>query len=56
VPLGGRVLCPAPRLVARPQEGLAREPVLVYAPAGSGKTVLLADWAGAAADRWPGCR
>ena len=36
---------PRPRLAARLEEGLARGPVLVCAPAGSGKTVLLADWA-----------
>ena len=34
-----------PRLVGRLEEGLARGLVLVCAPAGSGKTVLLADWA-----------
>jgi LuxR family maltose regulon positive regulatory protein len=34
-----------PRLAARLEEGLARGVVLVCAPAGSGKTVLLADWA-----------
>jgi ATP/maltotriose-dependent transcriptional regulator MalT len=34
-----------PRLAARLDEGLARGVVLVCAPAGSGKTVLLADWA-----------
>src|SRR6478672_9335047 len=36
---------PRPRLAARLEEGLARVLVLVCAPAGSGKTVLLADWA-----------
>jgi LuxR family transcriptional regulator, maltose regulon positive regulatory protein len=36
---------PRPRLVGRLEEGLARGLVLVCAPAGSGKTVLLADWA-----------
>jgi LuxR family transcriptional regulator, maltose regulon positive regulatory protein len=36
---------PRPRLAARLEEGLARGLVLVCAPAGSGKTVLLADWA-----------
>ena len=36
---------PRPRLAAALDEGLARELVLVCAPAGSGKTVLLADWA-----------
>jgi len=34
-----------PRLAARLEEGLARGVVLVCAPAGSGKTVLLTDWA-----------
>src|SRR5215472_400201 len=34
-----------PRLAARLEKGLARGVVLVCAPAGSGKTVLLADWA-----------
>jgi LuxR family maltose regulon positive regulatory protein len=34
-----------PRLAAALDEGLARQLVLVCAPAGSGKTVLLADWA-----------
>ncbi len=37
---------PRPRLAAALDEGLARQLVLVCAPAGSGKTVLLADWAG----------
>ena len=36
---------PRPRLVGRLEEGLTRGLVLVCAPAGSGKTVLLADWA-----------
>jgi LuxR family transcriptional regulator, maltose regulon positive regulatory protein len=36
---------PRPRLAARLEEGLAHGLVLVCAPAGSGKTVLLADWA-----------
>ena len=34
-----------PRLLARLDEGLARGLVLVCAPAGYGKTVVLADWA-----------
>ena len=38
-------LCARPRLAGRLEEGLARGLVLVCAPAGSGKTVLLADWA-----------
>jgi LuxR family transcriptional regulator, maltose regulon positive regulatory protein len=36
---------PRPRLVQALGEGLARGRVLVSAPAGSGKTALLADWA-----------
>ncbi len=36
---------PRPRLVGQLEEGLARGLILVSAPAGSGKTVLLADWA-----------
>ena len=36
---------PRPRLTARLDEGLAGGLVLVCAPAGYGKTVLLADWA-----------
>jgi LuxR family transcriptional regulator, maltose regulon positive regulatory protein len=35
---------PRPRLLGRLDEGLARGLVLVCAPAGYGKTVLLADW------------
>jgi LuxR family maltose regulon positive regulatory protein len=35
---------PRPRLLARLDEGLGRGLVLVCAPAGYGKTVLLADW------------
>ena len=38
-------LVPRPRLTARLDEGLAMGLVLVCAPAGYGKTVLLADWA-----------
>jgi LuxR family transcriptional regulator, maltose regulon positive regulatory protein len=41
-PRAGQV--PRPRLLARLDEGLARGLVLVCAPAGYGKTVLLADW------------
>jgi LuxR family transcriptional regulator, maltose regulon positive regulatory protein len=40
-----------PRLLERLEEGLARGLVLVCAPAGFGKTTLLADWAWAG--RWP---
>jgi hypothetical protein len=36
---------PRPRLLQALGEGLARGRVLVCAPAGSGKTALLADWA-----------
>ncbi len=36
---------PRPRLVEALDEGLARRLILVCAPAGSGKTALLADWA-----------
>ena len=42
-PRRGQVL--RPRLTARLDEGLARGLVLASAPAGYGKTVLLADWA-----------
>ncbi|HMI24823.1 MAG TPA: AAA family ATPase [Streptosporangiaceae bacterium] len=38
-------LVPRPRLAERLDEGLARGVMLVCAPAGYGKTVLLADWA-----------
>ena len=38
-------LVPRPRLLGRLDEGLARGLVLVCAPAGYGKTVLLAAWA-----------
>ena len=38
-------LVPRPRLAQRLDEGLAQGLVLVCAPAGYGKTVLLADWA-----------
>ena len=38
-------LVPRPRLTARLDEGLARGLVLACAPAGYGKTILLADWA-----------
>ena len=45
VPASRPGLVPRPRLTARLDEGLARGLVLVCAPAGYGKTVLLADWA-----------
>ena len=38
-------LVPRPRLAERLDEGVARGLILVCAPAGYGKTVLLADWA-----------
>jgi LuxR family transcriptional regulator, maltose regulon positive regulatory protein len=40
-----------PRLLDRLDQGLARDLILVCAPAGFGKTVLLADWA--RRGRWP---
>src|SRR6266536_842330 len=43
--LATKLHVPRPRLAGRLEEGLARGLVLVCAPAGSGKTVLLADWA-----------
>ena len=45
VPASRPDLVPRPRLADRLDEGLARGLVLVCAPAGYGKTVLLADWA-----------
>ena len=45
VPAPGLDLVPRPRLADRLDEGLGRSLVLVCAPAGYGKTVLLADWA-----------
>ena len=44
VPGPGRGLVPRPRLAERLNEGLRRGLVLVCAPAGYGKTVLLAEW------------
>ena len=38
-------LVPRPRLAGQLDEGLARGVILVCAPAGYGKTVVLADWA-----------
>lgn len=40
-----------PALLARLDEGLARKLVLLSAPAGFGKTTLLADWVAARGDR-----
>ncbi len=45
VPRSRPDLVPRPRLTERLDEGLQRGPVLICAPAGYGKTVLLADWA-----------
>jgi LuxR family transcriptional regulator, maltose regulon positive regulatory protein len=45
VPVPGSDLVLRPRLAERLDEGLGRGVVLVCAPAGYGKTVLLADWA-----------
>ena len=45
VPRSRPDLVPRPRLTGRLDEGLERGLVLVCAPAGYGKTVLLADWA-----------
>jgi hypothetical protein len=47
---------PRPRLAEALGEGLARGLILVCAPAGSGKTALLADWAGTVGPRPRGCR
>jgi hypothetical protein len=51
-----RASCPRPRLRARLDEGLARGLTLVCAPAGFGKTSLLADWTTVASGQWPGFR
>ena len=45
IPASRPDLVPRPRLTERLDESLARGLVLVCAPAGYGKTVLLADWA-----------
>lgn len=45
MPLPRPGFVPRPRLACRLDEGLARQLILVCAPAGFGKTVLLADWA-----------
>ena len=37
-------LVPRPRLIERLNEGLARKLTLISAPAGFGKTALIADW------------
>jgi len=44
-------LVPRPRLAQQLDEGLARGVVLVCAPAGYGKTMLLADWVGHGKER-----
>jgi hypothetical protein len=49
-------LVPRPRLAERLDEGLGEGLVLVCAPAGYGKTVLLAGGSGAAGIQWPGRR
>ena len=56
IPVPRPGLVPRLRRPARLDEGLARALVLVCAPAGYGKTVLLADWARPAGARSPGCR
>jgi LuxR family transcriptional regulator, maltose regulon positive regulatory protein len=48
-PRSGRL--PRPRLIARLDEAMARDLILVCAPAGFGKTTLLAAWAQSA--KWP---
>ena len=45
MPVSRPGLVPRPRLTARLDEGLTRGLILACAPAGYGKTVLLADWA-----------
>jgi hypothetical protein len=47
---------PRPRLLARLAAGMAGELTLVCAPAGFGKTSLLADWARRRPLPVPGCR
>ena len=44
VPRAGAGVVPRPRLTGHLDEGLEQGLVLVCAPAGYGKTVLLADW------------
>ena len=53
VPRSRRGLVPRPRLRERLDRGIASKLMLVSAPAGFGKTTLLAEWlaAGRAADR-----
>ena len=45
-------LVPRPRLARRLEEGLTRGLILVCAPTGYGKTVLLADWSRGHAAGW----
>ena len=49
-------LVPRPRLAEQLDEGLTRGVILVCAPAGYGKTVVLADWARRGEHRPGGCR
>ena len=50
-------LVPRPRLAQRLDEGQGPGLVLVCAPAGYGKTVLLAEWVRRGrSSRWRGCR
>ena len=51
VPVPRPEFVPRPRLAGRLDEGLGRGLVVVCAPAGYGKTILLADWA--RSGRWP---
>jgi LuxR family transcriptional regulator, maltose regulon positive regulatory protein len=54
IPWGRPALVPRPRLTARLEQGAKGKLTLISAPAGFGKTTLLADWAGGmAADRQP---
>jgi LuxR family maltose regulon positive regulatory protein len=54
IPWGRPALVPRPRLTERLEQGAKGKLTLVSAPAGFGKTTLLADWAGGmASDRQP---